>query len=64
MRKAFNKANTPEKMAQKIMKLKDEIAAKRDKLRELTNELNDIEADCTDAIEYMEYAADSLSKLL
>jgi uncharacterized protein YoxC len=45
-------------------KLKAEIATKRDALRDLVSDIEDIEAGCDEAVECLERAADKMSELL
>lgn len=52
------------RMIARIEKLKTEIGKKRDELRELTSELEQIGDDCSDAIGLMSDAADALSRLV
>ncbi len=48
----------------KIKKLKGEIAAKRDALRDLIFELEEIGEGCDEALDALESAADAMSQLL
>lgn len=52
------------RMIAKVTKLKDETARKRDDLRDLISELEQIVENCDRATDAMESAADSLSELL
>lgn len=55
---------TVDTLAKQIERCKANIAAERDKLRDLTSELSDLQSDCEEALGDLERATDALSRLV
>jgi uncharacterized coiled-coil protein SlyX len=55
---------TVDTLAKQIERCKTIIAGQRDKLRDLTSELSDLQADCEEALGDLERATEALSRLL